>query len=192
MFQTWTKNEVLRLLLYFILFFVFVLLTQLPGFLSPFYWAVYPVLSAFLVAGPLTAMMSMNRGFGAAAVLPLLWLIVYRCIGELGMPGMWIWVLAVIVVAEIVYALIGYDKQQSIRVCVPILSLAPFASIFPLYFQKALFLQRAAAEMPMDYVNKLDQHGTKWMCLCVIVLALILASVSERIAERLLKSGSKS
>ena len=32
--------------------------------------------------------MYMKPGFGSASVLPLLWFVVYRCVGEIGMPVM--------------------------------------------------------------------------------------------------------
>ncbi len=187
MFQRWTKKEVLKFVVCFAVYFALVLATQLPGFLSPLYWAVFPIFSAFVAAGPLTCVMDMKRGFGSAAILPLLWFIGYRCIGELGMPFMWAWILAIIVLGEIVRALAGYEKLQSIRICVPIMGLVPFGNIAPLYLTKAAFLQRAAAEMDADYVASLDHYGTIGMFILVLVLSLAAAAVSERISEKILK-----
>ncbi len=187
MFQSWTKKEVLKFVVCFAVYFALVLATQLPGFLSPLYWAVFPIFSAFVAAGPLTCVMDMKRGFGSAAILPLLWFIGYRCIGELGMPFMWAWILAIIVLGEIVRALVGYEKLQGIRICVPIMGLVPFGNIAPLYLTKAAFLQRAAAEMDADYVASLDHYGTIGMFILVLVLSLAAAAVSERISEKILK-----
>lgn len=187
MFQKWTGKEVLKFILCFAAFFVLVLLTQLPGFLSPLYWALCPVLGAFFAAGPITCVMHMKRGFGSACVLPLLWLLLYRCLGEMGMPLMWIWVIAAAIVAEIVHAIAGYGKRSSIRICVPIASLSAFGMLIPLYLQKAKFLDRAMAEMDAAYVAGLDRYGTTWMFVLVLVLALLLSTVSERITEKILK-----
>ena len=187
MFSKWTKKEVLRFALCFAAFFILVLGTQLPGFASPFYWAIYSVFAAFVAAGPITCVMNMKRGFLSAAAIPILWFILYRCIGELGMPLMWIWFAAVVVIAEVVYKLIGYDSLKSIRVCAPIASLAPMANIIPLYFQKPAFLSKALEEMDPSYVAGLDKYGTKGMFVLVLVCAVILAVVSERITERILK-----
>ena len=187
MFQRWTRKELLKFILCFAVFFALVLATQLPGFLSPLYWAVFPVFAAFLAAGPLTCVMNMKRGFGSTAAIPLLWFIVYRCMGELGMPLMWIWIIVLIVIGELLRGLIGYEKLSGIRVCVPLMSLVPMGNLAPLYLSKGAFLQRAAAEMDAEYVAALDRYGTVPTFLLVLVSAVVLAAVSERISEKLLK-----
>ena len=187
MFQRWTKKEILRFILCFAAFFVLVLATQLPGFLSPLYWAIFPVFAAFVAAGPLTCVMNMKRGFGSTAAIPLLWFIVYRCMGELGMPFMWAWIITLIVIGEIVRKLIGYETLRSIRVCVPLMSLVPMGNIAPLYLSKTAFLQRAAAETDAAYVAALDKYGTILMFILVLVFAVALAVISERISEKILK-----
>ena len=187
MFTKWSKKEVLTFFICFAVFFALVLVTQLPGFASPLYWAMFPALSAFVAAGPLTCVMNMKRGFGSAAAIPLLWFILYRCLGELGMPLMWVWMFAVMVIAEIVRACIGYDKKVSIRAAVPIASLVPFGNLIPMYFTKQAFLARALEEMDPEYVAGLDRYGTIWMFLIVLALAIFLSIISERISERILK-----
>ena len=187
MFQKWTKKEVARFVLCFAVYFVLVLATQLPGFLSPLYWAVFSVFAAFVAAGSLTCVMNMKRGFGSTAAIPVIWFIVYRLMGELGMPLMWIWIIALIVAGEILRALIGYGSLKSIRVCVPLMSLVPMGNIAPLYLSKADFLERAAAEMDAGYVASLDKYGTVPMFILVLVLSLALAAISERISEKILK-----
>ena len=142
MFTKWTKKESLRAVICFVVFFAGVLATQLPGYLSPLYWAIYPVFAAFVAAGPLTCMMDMKPGAGSAAIYPVLWFIVYRCMGELGMPVMWV-------------------------IC--------FA-----------FIARAAAEMDPSYVAGLDKYGTVWMFIIVIALSIVIASISERLTERII------
>lgn len=187
MFTKWTKKEVLKFVLCFLAFFVLVLLTQLPGYASPFYWAIYSALAAFVAAGPITCVMNMKRGFLSAAAIPILWFIVYRCVGEIGMPLMWVWFAAVVIIAEVVYKLMGYDSLKSIRVCAPIASLAPMANIIPLYFQKSKFLAAALEEMDPTYVAGLDKYGTIGMFILVFVCAIVLAVISERITEKILK-----
>ncbi len=187
MFQRWSKKEILKFVLCFAVFFVLVLATQLPGFLSPLYWSIFPVFSAFVAAGPLTCVMNMKRGFGSTAVIPLLWFLVYRCMGELGMPLMWAWIIVLLLIGELVRKLVGYEKRSSIRICVPLMSLVPMGNLAPLFLTKTAFLQRASEEMDAAYVSALDRYGTVWMFLAVLVLAVVLAAVSERISEKILK-----
>ena len=65
-----------------------------------------------------------------------------------------------------------------------IAALAPFGTIFPLYFQKAVFLEAALGEMNEEYVAGLDKYGNLPMCILVLILSIILANVSERISRR--------
>lgn len=187
MLTKWTKKEILRFVLCFAIFFGLVLCTQLPGFASPLYWVLFPIFAAFVAAGPITCVMQMKPGFGAAAAIPLLWLILYRCFGELSIPMMWIWMLAVIVAAEIVWACVGHEKRSGLRLAVPIVCLVPLGNLMPLYFSKADFLSRASEEMSSAYVNGLDHYGTIPMFVLVLVLCLVSASVAERITEKILK-----
>ena len=188
MFTKWTKKEVLTFVICFAVFFVLVLAAQLPGFLSPLYWAMFPVVSAFVAAGPLTCVMSMKRGFGSAAALPLLWLIVYKLFGEMGMTLMWVGALGMIVLAELVHMLLGPEKPASIRICAVIAALVPSAAIWPMYFQKDVFLAAAAEEgMSAAYVAGLDRYGNIGIFALMIVLSCVTATLSERISEKILK-----
>ena len=188
MFTRWTKKEILTLILCFAAFFILVLATQLPGFLSPLYWSMFPVLAAFVASGPLTCLMSMKRGFGSAAALPLLWLAVYKLFGEMGMTLMWTGALAVIVLAEMVHMALGCEKLTSIRVSTVIAALTPSAAIWPLYFQKSVFLSAALEEgMSAEYVAGLDRYGNPGFFVLMIILACLTALISEKITERILK-----
>lgn len=186
MFTKWTKKESLRALLCFAVFFAGVLATQLPGFLSPLYWSIYPVFAAFFAAGPLTCMMDMKPGLGSAAALPLLWFIVYRCLGEMAMPVMWVIFFVLVIADEIIRKVMGYSSPGSIRVAVPVASLSAGCMVLPLYVSKSTFIARAAAEMDYAYVAGLDKYGTVWMFIIVIVLSIVTASISERLAERII------
>lgn len=186
MFTKWSKKESLRALICFAVFFAGVLATQLPGFLSPLYWAIYPVFAAFVAAGPLTCMMEMKPGFGSAAILPVLWFIVYRCVGELGMPVMWVICFAFIIAAEIIRKMMDYSDPGSIRAAAPVAALSAGCMVFPLYVSKSAFIARAAAEMDPSYVAGLDKYGTVCMFLVVTALSILTASISERLTERII------
>ena len=89
--------------------------------------------ASFVAAGPLTCMMDMKPGFGSAAIFPVLWFIVYRCMGELGMPVMWVICFTFIIAAEIIRKLMGYSDPGSIRASVPVASLSAGCMVLPLY-----------------------------------------------------------
>ena len=65
------------------------------------------------------------------------------------LPGflMWIWIVALLVIGEIMRRAIGYQRPAGIRVCVPIMSLVPMGYLIPMFFTKASFLAAAAAEL---------------------------------------------
>ena len=187
MFQSWKKKEIGIFILCFVLYFALVLCTELPGFLSPMYWAFHPIFTAFLAAGPVTCVLSMKRGFGSAAAIPRLWFIGMKFIGELGMPLMWTGALVMIIVAEVVHMALGCESLRSIRVSAVLAALVPSAVIWPLYFQTEEFVRRATAEMDQTYASQLGSYGTIGMFALMIILSIVLAAISERVAEKILK-----
>mgnify|MGYP002856460255 CR=1 FL=1 len=187
MFTKWTKKEIITAVISFIVFFVLILLTQLPGFLSPLYWCLFPIFAAFFAAGPITYFAAMKRGIGSAVMIPLLWFLLYKLMGEFGMTMMWVGVLIVLIAGETIHILIGCEKLASIRASVPVLCLAPSCNLLPLYFQKKAFLNAALEEMEQSYVDGLARYGHIWMFCIVTVLCIAAATVSERFTEKLLK-----
>ena len=146
-----------------------------------------PVLAAFLGAGPLTCVMNMGKGIGGAAVLPVLWFIVMKLMGEFSMPLMIIGMLCLMILAEVVRGSVGYEKKGSIRAATPFLSLIVFASFLPLYFQTAAYSGNAMAEMGAEYGAKIASYGNFGMFLLVLVLSVIAGMISERLSEKILK-----
>ena len=157
--KNWTKKEWLRCLLCFVIYFALILVSELPGYASPLYWVLCPVVAAFLGAGPLTCVMNMGKGIGGAAVLPVLWFLVMKLMGEFSMPLMIIGMLCMMILAEVVRGCVGYEKKSSIRAAIPFLSLIVFASFLPLYFQTAAYSGNAMAEMGAEYGAKIASYG---------------------------------
>ncbi|MBQ6467613.1 MAG: MptD family putative ECF transporter S component [Clostridia bacterium] len=128
-----------------------------------------------------------EKGFGSAAALPLLWFIVNRLMGEISMPVMWLGIILLIIAAELMRYMFGYDSRLGIRWCVPVLGLVPSCVLLPLYFDRAEYFSRANEEMAADYVSGLDKYATIWMFALVTVLCLAASFISERISEKILK-----
>ena len=185
--KNWTKKEWLRCLLCFVIYFALILVSELPGFASPLYWVLCPVVAASLGAGPLTCVMNMGKGPGGAAALPVLWFIVMKIMGEFSMPLMIIGMLCMMILAEAVRARVGYEKKSSIRAATPFLSLIVFASFLPLYFQTDAYYNGALEEMGADYAAKIASYGSFGMFLLVLVLCVIAGMISERLSEKILK-----
>ena len=187
MFQSWSKKEVGKFILCFVCYFVLIIAIEIPGFASPLYWAIVPIFTAFVAAGPATCVLSMKRGFGSAAILPLLWLIVMRLLGELSMPLMWVGAIVLIVLAEVIHMAFGCTKLRGIRISAVIAALVPSVTIWPLYFQQARFVELAAEEMGADYAAGLAHYGKPALFVVMTVVSIIAALLSERISEKIAK-----
>lgn len=185
--KNWTKKEWLKCLLCFVIYFVLILVSELPGYASPLYWVLCPVVAAFLGAGPLTCVMNMGKGIGGAAVLPVLWFILMKLMGEFSMPLMIIGMLCMMILAEVVRGIVGCEKKSSIRAATPFLSLIVFASFLPLYFQTDAYYNGALEEMGAEYAAKIASYGSFGMFLLVLVLCVIAGMISERLSEKILK-----
>lgn len=188
MFGKWTGQEVKHFIVCLIVYLLLAFFAAFTGLIGPVFWIViYPMIAAFVEAGPITYVMNMKRSFGSAAVLPLILFILSALIGELSMPLMIVWIIAIIILAEAVHMAVGCEKISSIRAAVPIASLMAVAQVFPIYFAKEAYLERAALEMSADYVEGLGHLGAIPILLLTIVLCIAVAGVSERITEKILK-----
>lgn len=185
--QNWTKKEWLKCLLCFVLYFMLVLVAELPGYASALYWVLCPVVAAFLGAGPLTCVMNLGKGFGGTAILPLLWFILMKLMGEFTMPLMIIGMFCMMILAEVVRRSVGYEKLSSIRAATPFLSLVVFASFLPLYFNTAAYKAGALEEMGAEYAEKIAGYGNFGMFLLVLVLSVAAGMIGERLSEKVMK-----
>lgn len=187
MFGKLTGKEVKRFIICLITYLVLAFAAAFTGFLGPLFWVVvYPVVGAFLEAGPITYVMNMKRGFGSAAVLPLILFILCIPMGEITMTLMAVWFIVVIILSEVVHMAVGCNKLSSIRVAAPIGALLPLGQIFPLYFTKEAYLEQAALEMDADYVEGLRSLGSIPLFLLTLVLCIVAGVLSERLTEKLL------
>lgn len=188
MFNKWTGKELKRFIICLIVYLALALAAAFTGLAGPIFWVViYPIVGAFLEAGPITYVMNLKRGFGSAAVLPLILFILSLLMGELSMSLMIVWIIPVIILAEVVHMAIGCEKISSIRAAAPIATLLPVGQIFPIYFTKEAYLEQAGAEMNAGYVEGLSHLGSIPLLLLTVVLCLVAAGISERITEKIAK-----
>lgn len=176
------KNSVCSIILYFVLYVLLIFCSELPGFLSPYYWVAFGIVAAFMGAGPLT--MCIHK-FRAVLVIPIAWLFLNRAIGEIGIDLMQVGCLALLTIAAIA-AMVWRDNQQRLqRVCVPLLVAMPSCNLLPLYFQTEDFGKAALEEMNPDYVTQLLSCAHIWVFLLITACVFVAGIASERITERL-------
>jgi len=165
-------------ILYFVLYVVLVLVAELPGFASPYYWICVGIVAAFLAAGPLTMCIEKTE---SALLLPVAWFFVNRAIGEIGMDLMQVGNLFLLTAG----AVLKNNKRLMMRVCVPVLVAMPSCNLLPLYFQTELFTETALGEMPPEYVATLAKCAEPWVFVLVSVLVIGAGVLSERVTEKL-------
>lgn len=184
--KNWTKKEWLKCLLCFVIYFAGIILVELPGFGSALYWVLCPIAAAFVAAGPAACVLNMSEGRGAALILPLVWFVLMKLTGEFTMWLMMAGILCMILVSEIVWNAAGAVGRKAVRAAIIPMSLIPFMSFLPLYFQTALYSANAAEEMGMEYSQKLAGYGNAGMFLLVLILSIAAGIGSERLSEKML------
>jgi len=169
-------------LLYFVLYVVLVLVAELPGFASPYYWVCVGIVAAFLAAGPLTMCIETT---GSALLLPIAWFFVNRAIGEMGMDLMQVGILFLLTVGAILALALKNNKRLMMRVCVPVLVAMPSCLLLPLYFQTEIFTETALGEMSPEYVETLVGCAHLWVFVMVSLLVIGAGCLSQRLTERM-------
>lgn len=169
-------------ILYFVLYVVLVLVAELPGFASPYYWVCVGIVAAFLAAGPLTMCIEKTE---SALLLPVAWFFVNRAIGEIGMDLMQVGNLFLLTAGAVLSLVLKNNKRLMMRVCVPVLVAMPSCNLLPLYFQTELFTGTALGEMSPEYVATLAKCAHGWVFVLVTVLVIGAGVLSERVTEKL-------
>lgn len=175
-------KTVMTTLLYFVLYVVLVLVAELPGFASPYYWVCVGIVAAFLAAGPLTMCIDKT---GSALLLPIGWFFVNRSIGEMGMDLMQVGNLFLLTVGAVLSLVFKNNGKKMSRICVPVLVAMPSCLLLPLYFQTELFTETALGEMSPEYVETLVGCAHLWVFIVVSLLVIGAGVVSQRLTEKL-------
>ena len=185
MFTGWTGKEIIKTIVLFVLYVLLGYAAMYSGYYSPVYWMLFPIAAAFLMAGPLTVMMSMKRGIGSALLLPLLFFILAKLIGELSFSCAWIPFLGIIIAAELIRDILGAEKRFSIRsaVLITLLSMAMWNNGF--YFGGQAYMDAAVADMGTEYIGTAAGLSTPLMYAAVVIGILLAASISERLTEKI-------
>lgn len=169
-------------ILYFVLFVLLIFCSELPGFLSPYYWVAFGIVAAFFAAGPLT--MCIHKT-GSVLLLPIAWFLLNRAMGEIGMDLMQVGSLILMTAAAVVTLLYRDNKQKCQRICVPILVAMPSCNLLPLYFQTDVFGKAALEEMDAEYVSQLLGCAHLWVFALITICVIIAGIISQRLTERL-------
>lgn len=180
-----------KVLGYFVVYFVVILLSEIPGFLSPLYWVLSPIVTAFVATCPLMMVMTKKENFGSTLILPALWFVVMIAMGELAQPIVKLAMLSVMVFAAVVREILGYNKIWSVRITVAILSLVPFCINLLLYSDTTLFHSLAIGEMGQEYADTIAQYGTNGMFILVAACTIVSSIVSIVLTEKLFLSKSE-
>ena len=174
----------LWLVLGFIIYFALSLLPQFPGFASPFYWILHPIVCSFFASGVIVFSISkINNSF----IYPFMYFALMRIIGEFGMDLMQSSMLALLAILLILDLAIS-NKKLKARICVPFASLIHGTALWPLYFQKAEFEAAAMEEVSSSYADKLISYGNPLFFILVTVLSLLVAYLCELLTEKLFKN----
>lgn len=176
-----SKNILGATLLYLLLYVGIIFCTELPGFLSPYYWVGFGIVAAFAAAGPLTFFAYKT---GSVLLIPIAWLFLNRAIGECGMDLMVDGALCLLTIGAILALVYGDNRQKMIRACVPVLVAMPSCNLLPLYFQTEQFEEAALEEMDAQYVSQMLGCAHIWVFFVVSTLVIGAGIVSQRLTEK--------
>jgi len=159
------------------------------GFLSPVLWFFYPVLSALLAATPLMWGAKEWKKFGGVAVFPLFWYLLMVLMGELRFAERLITPLVIILIAELVRRLIGYEKQSGLRLSYAVSSLVAAMQHLIILTRTDFYYQGALEEMGSTaYAEAVVGFGTPGYFALLLILTFAAGYLGAILSEKLFKS----
>ena len=181
------RKNVIQTTLLFLLYVAFAYVSVFPGYYSPVYWTLFPIVAGFLMAGPLTVMMLRKRMSGTAAMFPVALFILAKLMGEMKFTCVWIPFLLIAIAAENVHCHLDPQKLLSIRVSVPLslLTMAMWNNGF--YFGGEAYLSAGIEDMGAEYIAAACRMATPFTYIAVLAGVFLAAMLSERLTEKITK-----
>ncbi len=172
-----------------VLYFVIGFGCMFIGFLSPFCWVYQPVIAAFLAATPVLIACKYWKKFGGLLILPGVYALIMIGMGEIGGMARIIAIIAVLLVAELVRFLMGYENRNGVRIGYAIVSLVPACTLLLLWLDKEFYYAGAVEEMgSVEYAEGLMRIATPVGLVALIVCTVIAGFIGAVVSEKLFKS----
>ena len=156
------------------------------GSIHPIMFVLYQVTAAILLTGVLVKAFDSIRAPGVAASFALALILVFLVINDLSawhaLPAI---VLAI--VAEIIGAVMGNDKWNTVVAKSVIMSYTTFGYYGQIWFNRDFTYEAAIEEMPAGYADGLMSCSPGWAFPVVIILGIIISILIANLTAKLFK-----
>lgn len=185
MLKDWSKKKLLRVLLFALIYFVVNFAILNIGSIHPILFVLYTTISAVFLPGLYLAGASKVKAPGVAAIyggVMLLVIIIVDCswykITEL---------LAMIVLAELLRLIFGYESWTGLLLSSIVMSFSNFGYSMCIWLMRDFTYSEALEEMPTGYAEKLMEVSPMWTFPVTLAATVLVAVITANISKKLLK-----
>lgn len=181
-------KNVLKTIGLLVLYFVLCLAVEFTGFLSPYLWVFFGALASLVAATPVLILGKNWKKPGALCIFSAFWGILMFAMGEYSKVIVPIFLIVMALIAELVRKLVGYEKQQGLRLGYACISAGLAGAILPLFFYKDWYYQGAVEEMgSVAYADTLMKLANVPVLILVIVAGFGFGYLGAIISEKIFK-----
>lgn len=183
--RKWDKKNVLRMLLYAVLYAVATTLVCVTGAIHPAFFVCYQITAGILVSGVVIYAFEKVKVPGAAACLAIGLLLLFVIIGD-AVPWHVIPVIVIAILAEVIRAVFKYNWTGDIIGTV-IMSFSSFGYYGQIWFNRDYTYDCAIEEMPSGYADSLMSLSPAWALPVVVVIGVVLSVVISNVTAKIFK-----
>ncbi len=183
--RKWDKKNVLRMLLYAVLYAVATALVCVTGAIHPAFFVCYQITAGILVSGVVIYAFEKVKVPGAAACLAIGLLLLFVIIGD-AVPWHVIPVIVIAILAEVIRAVFKYNWTGDIIGTV-IMSFSSFGYYGQIWFNRDYTYNCAIEEMPSGYADSLMSLSPAWALPIVVVIGVVLSVVISNVTVKIFK-----
>lgn len=181
----WNKKNVLRMVLYAVLYAVMTFIVCVLGSVHPFFFVCYQITAGILLSGLIITAFRRVQAPGAAACLALGLLLLLVVIQD-AVAWHVIPLIIIAVLAEVVRGVTGYSWNGDVIATI-LMSFSTFGYYGQIWFNRAYTYKCAVEEMPAGYGDALMAASPGWSLPVVIIIGIVLSVVVSNVAARMFK-----
>ena len=183
--RKWDKKNVLRMLLYAVLYAVATTLVCVTGAIHPAFFVCYQITAGILVTGVVIYAFEKVKAPGVAACLAIGLLLLFVIIGD-AVPWHVIPVIVIAILAEVIRAVFKYNWTGDIIGTV-IMSFSSFGYYGQIWFNRDYTYNCAIEEMPSGYADSLMSLSPAWALPVVVVIGVVLSVFISNVTAKIFK-----
>ncbi len=181
--KKWNSKNVLRLILYTVLYVIGTVLVCVTGSFHPVLFVCYQITAGIILSGIVIKAFDQIKGFGVALCLSAGLILTFLVIND-AVPWHVIPVIVIGITAELVRLIFKYNLTGNMIAAV-IMTFSTFGYYAQIWFNREYTYECAVEEMPAGYADTLMKVSPAWAFPVVVIIGIVLSLIISNVTANI-------